>query len=127
MMIVTLRHVIVNNVQPPYCPRPHNRHAPRLIWIRTEAPGSLDLTVLALAQAEARILLTFDKDFGELAFRARLSAASGVILFRIAAPSADHIARMAVAALASRSDWPGHFAVVEDRRIRMTPLPASVD
>jgi hypothetical protein len=32
----------------------------------------------------------------------------------------DHVA---VAALESRTDWTGHFAVVEDERIRMTPLP----
>jgi hypothetical protein len=33
------------------------------------------------------------------------------------------VARAAVAALESRTDWAGHFAVVEDHRIRMTPLP----
>ena len=29
----------------------------------------------------------------------------------------------AVAALATRDDWAGHFTVIEDRRIRMTALP----
>lgn len=29
----------------------------------------------------------------------------------------------AVAVLESRSDWTGHFSVVEDARIRMVPLP----
>jgi predicted nuclease of predicted toxin-antitoxin system len=36
--------------------------------------------VFALARAEGRVLLTFDKDFGELAFRRGLQAAPGVIL-----------------------------------------------
>lgn len=94
-----------------------------VLWVRTEAPGSPDLVVLAWAQAEERILITFDKDFGELAFRAGLPASSGVILFRIAMPSAAHVARLSVIALASRSDWAGYFSVVEDHRIRMTPLP----
>lgn len=71
-----------------------------------------------------RILIAFDKDFGELAFSAGLSASSGIILFRITAPSSAHVARAAVAALSSRIDWAGHFSVVEDDRIRMTPLPA---
>jgi len=92
-------------------------------WVRTDAPGSNDQGVLARAQAEDRILVTFDKDFGELAFRTRLPATSGIILFRITSPSADAVARVAVQALASRADWAGHFAVVEDDRIRMTPLP----
>ena len=34
-------------------------------WIRIEAPGSPDQDVLSRAQQEGRILLTFDKDFGE--------------------------------------------------------------
>ena len=95
-----------------------------VVWIRTDAPGSSDEQVLARAQAENRVLVTFDKDFGELAFRAGLPASSGVILFRISTPSAAHIARVAVAILSSRADWAGHFAVIEDERIRMTPLPA---
>lgn len=36
-------------------------------WIRTAAPGAADGDVLARAVREERILLTFDKDFGELA------------------------------------------------------------
>lgn len=92
-------------------------------WVRTDAPGSSDPQVLALAQAEGRILATFDKDFGELAFRSGLPAASGVVLFRISTPSSQHVARLAVAALESRTDWAGHFAVVEDDRIRLTSLP----
>jgi predicted nuclease of predicted toxin-antitoxin system len=92
-------------------------------WTRTDTPGSSDRQVLARAETEDRILITFDKDFGELAFRAKLPASSGIILFRISAPSSAHIARVAVAALESRTDWAGHFAVIEDTRIRMTPLP----
>ena len=96
-----------------------------VVWVHTEAPGSSDEQVLARAQAEDRVLLTFDKDFGELAFRAMLPASSGIILFRISAPSAAHIAQVAVAVLEGRTDWAGHFSVVEDNRIRMTSLPQS--
>lgn len=92
-------------------------------WVRADAPGSSDIQVLARAQAEGRILVTFDKDFGELTFRSGLPASSGVVLFRISASSSAHVARAAVAALESRTDWARHFAVVEDDRIRMTPLP----
>lgn len=95
-----------------------------VVWIRATAPGVSDPDVLARAQSDERILLTFDKDFGELAFRAGLPASSGIILFRISVPSGAHVARVAVAILGNRSDWAGHFSVVEDRRIRMTPLPS---
>jgi predicted nuclease of predicted toxin-antitoxin system len=43
-----------------------------VVWIRTESPGISDPEVLSRAQTEDRILLTFDKDFGELAFRTKL-------------------------------------------------------
>jgi predicted nuclease of predicted toxin-antitoxin system len=93
-----------------------------VVWIRTDAPGSKDYEVLERAQREKRILITFDKDFGELAFRSRLPASSGIVLFRIIAPSAAYVARVAVAALESRTDWAGHFAVIENSRIRLSPL-----
>ena len=54
-----------------------------VVWIRVESPGISDPEVLSRAQAENRILLTFDKDFGELAFRSKLPASVGIILFRI--------------------------------------------
>jgi predicted nuclease of predicted toxin-antitoxin system len=94
-------------------------------WVRTDAPGSDDRAVLARAVTEGRILLTFDKDFGELAFRAGLPASCGVVLFRISMGSPDEVARRAVGILASRTDWPGHFSVVEEHRLRMRPLPPS--
>jgi predicted nuclease of predicted toxin-antitoxin system len=51
-----------------------------VVWIRTESPGIADPEVLSRAQAEDRILLTFDKGFGELAFRTKLATVSGIIL-----------------------------------------------
>jgi predicted nuclease of predicted toxin-antitoxin system len=93
-----------------------------VLWIRTDAPGSRDDAILALATAEQRILITFDKDFGELAFRAKLPSTSGVILFRISIRSPDAVAGITITAVESRADWAGHFAVVEDSRIRLRPL-----
>lgn len=94
-----------------------------VVWALTDAPGSSDENVLARASAEQRLLITLDKDFGELAFRARQAAANGIVLLRIRAPDATALTRIAVAALDSRNDWAGHFSVVENDRIRMTPLP----
>ena len=36
-----------------------------VIWVRTDTPGSTDEDILARAGAEERVLITFDKDFGE--------------------------------------------------------------
>lgn len=40
-----------------------------VLWIKESMPGAADLVVLALAQAEERVVVTQDTDFGELAFR----------------------------------------------------------
>ena len=94
-------------------------------WVRTEAPGISDKEVLQRAQSEKRTLITFDKDFGELAFRLGLPASNGIILFRIQASTPGHVAHISVTALATRSAWTGHFSVIEDDLIRMTPFPAT--
>ena len=52
-------------------------------WVREDAPGSPDPEVLDRAQRENRVVVTFDKDFGELAVRVGLAASVGVVLFRI--------------------------------------------
>ena len=96
-----------------------------VVWVRTDAPGSTDRQVLGRAVADNRLLITFDKDFGELAFRAGLPASCGVVLFRIRLTAPSQVAQRAAAALESRADWAGHFAVILDDRIRMTLLPSN--
>jgi len=93
-----------------------------VVWMRTDAPGSKDRDILQRAETENRVRVTFDKDFGELAFRIKLPASSGIILFRITTPSPKSVAQKVIAALESRKDWLGHFSVIEDSRIRMRKL-----
>jgi predicted nuclease of predicted toxin-antitoxin system len=94
-----------------------------VIWVRTAAPGSRDEDILALAAREKRIILTFDKDFGELAARG-LPVSSGIILFRLAMPAAAGVGTMLLARISERTDWGGHLAVIEPGRVRMRPLTA---
>lgn len=86
-------------------------------------PGQSDRDILAAAAENARIVLTHDKDFGELAFRSRLPAASGVILLRLSGATPDEDRQRVVNALLSHDDWPGHFSVIDDRRIPMRAMP----
>jgi predicted nuclease of predicted toxin-antitoxin system len=93
-------------------------------WVHEDLAGSSDRIVLRRGQDEQRVLLTFDKDFGELAFRLGLKASVGVILFRIRMSSPDEAAAIAVAVLDTDRTWTGHFAVVENDRVRLRPLPS---
>jgi predicted nuclease of predicted toxin-antitoxin system len=94
-------------------------------WIRTDAPGSKDPDILQRAVTENRVLLTFDKDFGDLAFQFGLPANCGIVLFRLQASSSAALAIMVVAALRSRMDWAGNFSVVDPGRIRVRSLPVT--
>jgi predicted nuclease of predicted toxin-antitoxin system len=87
--------------------------------------GADDAAILHRAESEQRVV-TQDKDFGELAFKHRLPASCGVILFRLsgADPAIDNARILEV--IASREDWAGNFSVVTDDRIRMRSLPDPV-
>lgn len=86
------------------------------------APAAEDEAVIALAAGENRILLTEDKDFGDLAIRQKLRV-PGIVLLRIP-PELRHRKwprlTAAIAALGDRLT--GHYAVVEINRIRVRPL-----
>ena len=91
--------------------------------MRTIGPGSPDTQVLALALADRRIVLTFDKDFGELAFRLGQKATPGVILLRPRVHSLHHLRQFTKTVLAQTHTWEGNFVVAEEGRIRIVPLP----
>jgi hypothetical protein len=95
-----------------------------IVWVRTAAPGSKDEDILAWAMRESRVLLTFDKDFGELAWRFGLPASCGIVLFRLPMPAAAGVGATLAAKIGERTDWAGHFTVIEPGRIRMRPLAA---
>jgi predicted nuclease of predicted toxin-antitoxin system len=90
--------------------------------IAEECPGVPDEDVAKLCAGQQRILLTFDKDFGELVFLRGLSTGSGVVLFRITPASPDDAAEMALALVQSQPDLAGSFCVVTRDRIRIRPL-----
>ena len=90
-----------------------------VVWIRIDTPGAADRDVPAWAAREERILLTFDKDFGELARGAALPPTCGVVLVRIPMPKADEAGERLAALISAGDDWAGCLSVVERGRVRM--------
>jgi predicted nuclease of predicted toxin-antitoxin system len=64
-----------------------------VVWVRSVAPGASDADVPAWAAREERTIVTFDKDFGELARGSALPIACGVILLRMPMPTPNDVAR----------------------------------
>lgn len=87
--------------------------------------GQSDELILDRAQQESSIVVTQDKDFGGLAFRRRLPAQCGIILFRLSGTDPDQDSRRIVEVIESRADWSGKFAVATDSLVRVRDLPQS--
>lgn len=93
-----------------------------VLSVAEEFPGISDEEVAALCADQQRILLTFDKDFGELVFRRELSVGSGVVLFRLTPESPEDAAALALGLIESLTDLRGLFCLVTRDRIRVRPL-----
>jgi predicted nuclease of predicted toxin-antitoxin system len=100
-------------------------HGFEVAWLTEESPGLADEQVLARCVNQKLILLTLDKDFGELVFQRGLPLDSGVVLFRVEAESPAQFTQLVLAALRSREDWSGFFSVITSDRIRMILLSSS--
>jgi len=84
-------------------------------------PQAEDLDILARAHGEERILVTNDKDFGELVFRSR-QAHHGVVLLRVHDESSANRVRVVKAVLDEHADrLVGHFTVATEGGVRIRP------
>jgi predicted nuclease of predicted toxin-antitoxin system len=85
--------------------------------------GATDAVVLATALLSGRLLITEDKDFGELVFAAR-TPAIGVLLLRYPSSARSGMRHDVLDVVAARhAELPGSFAVIEPGGVRITPLP----
>ena len=92
------------------------------------APGAKDREVLMWASREQRLILTFDRDYGELVYGHKRPVPGGIVYFRFLPTSpeepAEHVLRLlSVSGLSLQ----GRFTVVERGRVRQRPLPERHD
>ena len=87
--------------------------------VAEECPGSSDEEVAELCDQDERVLLTFDKDFGDLYRLSPLAPPSGLILFRFRRPTSPDAQRRILDVLTSQSDWAGQFCVVGPDKVRV--------
>lgn len=84
----------------------------RVWYVAEMEPGISDDIVLASANREAALLLTADKDFGEMVFRQRLHT-HGIVLIRLAGISPSRKAEMVASAINRYAkELPRAFAVI---------------
>ncbi|MBW7964847.1 DUF5615 family PIN-like protein [Bradyrhizobium sp. BR 10261] len=93
-----------------------------VLYIAEFAASLSDVDVMALASREGRLLLTADKDFGELVFR-RNQVVPGLILLRID-PGNNELVRARLLEAVDRFGQGlfGRYVVIDEIRLRSRPL-----
>ena len=94
-----------------------------VVWASELPPSTPDAKLIELANTEERVLLTYDRDFGELVyFRGQVS--QGIVLFRFDTPlQAERLAILQRRWGAIEEQAQGQFMVVSEQNVRVRPLP----
>jgi predicted nuclease of predicted toxin-antitoxin system len=93
-----------------------------VVWVVEVARGDNDVDVLALANSHNAILITDDKDFGELVVRQRRPVL-GVMLLRLEGMAPDDRAELVARVIdTNAASLPGAFTVVQRNAVRVRRL-----
>jgi predicted nuclease of predicted toxin-antitoxin system len=88
-----------------------------LLWARMNHAGARDVFLLDLAEAEARVVLTLDKDFWQTAVQRRSPLErSGVVLFQVHPATPERLAPLVHAFIAANTVWARHISIIHGRR-----------
>lgn len=93
-----------------------------VVFAASQAAGTDDLRLLALAYEQRRVLVTFDADFGDLIFRHGAPVPPAVIYLRM--HPIDRRLAGALAAAAPQSSVAGLFVVCSRDSFRRRRLPS---
>lgn len=94
-----------------------------ILYIAELSPGISDDEVLQLAKDQARLLLTEDKDFGELVFRLK-GGLPGVIPIRLPpGPWQSHWHRLKNVIDQHGERLNDSYTVIEEKRVRFRRMP----
>ena len=89
-----------------------------------DTPGAKDQDILKRAHEQSLIVLTFDRDYGELIYRYKSFVPAGVVYFRFDPHTPEEPAEILVNILdKGKVSILGKFTVVERDRIRQRTLP----
>ena len=96
-----------------------------VVSIMQEAPGSKDLDILVRAHAEKLVILTFDRDYGEMIYRHKAAPPAGVVYLRFAPFTPTEPGEILLKIIDKVSlSLIDRFTIVERGRIRQRTLHA---
>ena len=94
--------------------------------VAPELRSAPDEAVLAVARTQQRMVLTFDRDFGELIFRRGTRGGLGVVLFRVVPRTPTEPADLLLSLLKQPGvNLAGQFVVIDREKVRRRLLPTA--
>ena len=93
-----------------------------VVSVSTNFPSVKDEAVILFASMENRIIITFDRDYGELIFKHNLIHSAGVIYLRIQNFQPEEPAELLMNLFKSDINFEGYFTVISENNIRQRKL-----
>ena len=86
-------------------------------------PGISDFEVVEKAKIEKSIILTFDKDYGEIIFKLNIERPPAVVFFRFKGENPKIAGKMLVGLLELKLNLSNTFTVIEKESLRQRTYP----
>lgn len=93
-----------------------------IVSISEQSPGIADEDVIRISRKENRIILTFDRDYGELIFHRGLMKPAGILYLRFLPGNPSEVAAYISQLLEDGITLQGRFTTADRARVRQTML-----
>ena len=93
-----------------------------VLSVTEDSPGATDAAIVQWARQEGRIVVTFDRDYGELVFHNRLPPPAGVLYMRFEPESPTEPAAFIARLKEDGVELEGRFTMVNRDGIRQRPI-----
>jgi predicted nuclease of predicted toxin-antitoxin system len=94
-----------------------------IISVSSDFPSIKDEAVILFATMDNRVIITFDRDYGELIFKRNIQPPSGIIYFRIQGFQPEEPAEILLNWLSVPNlQFEGFFTVISEKNIRQRKL-----
>lgn len=97
-----------------------------VLSIAETSPAISDIEVLALARREGRLLVSFDRDHGDLVFHQGVAPPRGIVFLRFSPPSPESLFTVFSGLISlGEAALDGQFTVISPEGTRQRPLHAT--
>lgn len=119
----TLPTFLADENIPLYVVKQLRKEGYNVISVTEEFAGSSDEKILELSSRNKWVLITFDKDFGELIYKQKYNKPYGIILMRVTPKSPEYILQLLKWLLLQRSiSFEANFVVLNKDKVRVIKM-----